>query len=357
MARSGITIPDKFLQRVYYINQYALDCSSGKEAAQFFTHYTSTYNPTVDDECVFMKNRDEIKEIINRCGNVKAVISGHLHEKRVIRENGVDYYVIPSMIADNSNDGCPLGSHLNIETEDEELTLSFMTMNKEDLEKKINISGAIFDMDGTLVDSLGFWDYLWESLGTRYLGNRNFRPDEITAKGVRTSTLYGAARLIHENCGIAESTDELFTVVDEMLKNYYTDAVELKEGAEELLNSLKEKGVKMCIATATAPHLLKVLMDKFNLYRFFEKAVSCNEVGKGKEHPDVFVRAHEYLGTKKEETFIFEDSVVALESAVRAGYNTVGVYDKYGFSPERVKELSKIHIGKEETLRKVMKMI
>ena len=214
----------------------------------------------------------------------------------------------------------------------------------------MKITGAIFDMDGTLVNSLGFWDYLWQSLGSRYLSNPKFRPDELTAKGVRTSTLYGATELIHENCGIAESAEALFPVIDEMLANYYKEKVELKVGAEPLLTTLKENGVKMCVATATAPHLLKILLDKFDLYRFFPKTISCNDVGKGKEHPDVFIAAHEYLGTDKESTWIFEDSVVALETAVKAEFNTVGVYDKYGFLPEKVKELSTVYIGSDNTL-------
>ena len=315
-----------------------------------FTHFTVAEDESVTDECMFVKNRAELKDILIKSGKVKAVISGHLHQKRVIRENGIDYYVIPSMIADKSKEGRTIGSYINLESEGDELKISFMDMNESFSENKINLTGAIFDMDGTLVDSLGFWDYLWESLGAKYLSNPAFRPDELTAKGVRTSTLYGATELIHENCGIAESTEALFPVIDEMLANYYKEKVELKVGAEPLLTTLKENGVKMCVATATAPHLLKILLDKFDLYRFFSKTISCNDVGKGKEHPDVFIAAHEYLGTDKESTWIFEDSVVALETAVKAEFNTVGVYDKYGFLPEKVKELSTVYIGSDNTL-------
>jgi thiamine pyrophosphokinase len=61
----------------------------------------------------------------------------------------------------------------------------------------------------------------------------------------------------------------------------------------------------MCVASATAPHLISVLMEKFNLYKYFPRIFSFSEVGKGKEFPDVFIAAHTYLGTLKESTWIF----------------------------------------------------
>jgi HAD superfamily hydrolase (TIGR01509 family) len=179
----------------------------------------------------------------------------------------------------------------------------------------------------------------------------------VTAKGVRTCTLYNASLLIHENCGIGESVDEVFDVVDKELADYYKNTVELKPGAREFLDHLYNMGVKMCVATATAPHLLSILMEKFGLDKYFAKFVSCNDVGKGKEHPDVFIAAHEYLGTAKEATWIFEDSVVAIETAVRAGYNTVGVYDQFNFGIDKVKEISSVYIGNGDSLSDLIKRI
>ena len=218
----------------------------------------------------------------------------------------------------------------------------------------MKITGAIFDMDGTLVDSLGFWDILWKSLGEMYLGDKSFRPDSVTEKAVRTSTLYDASAIIHRNCGIGESEDALFKVVDEMLFQHYEKTVEMKKGAPEFLEYLHKEGVKMCVATATAPHLLKVLMDKFGLQKYFPKVFSCSEVGHGKERPEVFLAAHEWLGTDKEKTYVFEDSVVAVETAVKAGFRTVGIYDKYGFSQDKIKALSEFYIGKDESLLKLI---
>lgn len=218
----------------------------------------------------------------------------------------------------------------------------------------MKITGAIFDMDGTLVDSLGFWDILWEKLGDMYLGDKSFRPDPVTEKAVRTSTLYDAAAIIHRSCGIGESEDSLFKVVDGLLKWHYEENVKMKHGALDFLEYLLKKGIKMCVATATAPHLLKVLMDKFGLGKYFPKVFSCNEVGHGKESPEVFLSAHGWLGGNKESTYIFEDSIVAVETAVKAGFKTVGIWDKYGFSTDKIEALSDFYIGKGDSLKSLI---
>ena len=218
----------------------------------------------------------------------------------------------------------------------------------------MKITGAIFDMDGTLVDSLGFWDILWRGLGKMYLGDESFRPDIVTEKAVRTSTLYEAAAIIHRSCKIGESVDSLFSVLDGMLKSHYEKTVEMKDGAMEFLEYLHGHGIKMCIATATAPHLLCVLMDKFGLRKYFQRVFSCSEVGKGKDFPDVFLKAYEWLGADKETTYVFEDSVVAVETAVNAGFKTVGIYDKYGFNTERIEALSDFYIGTGDSLRSLI---
>ena len=106
----------------------------------------------------------------------------------------------------------------------------------------------------------------------------------------------------------------------------------------------------MCIASATAPNLIRLAMKTTGLDKYIEKVISCNDVGKGKEHPDVFLAAHEYLGTPKESTWIFEDSVVALETASRAGYHTVGIYDKYNFGLDRIPGIVDIYVDDGETL-------
>ncbi len=217
----------------------------------------------------------------------------------------------------------------------------------------MNIKGAIFDMDGTLVDSLMYWDYLWEALAQKYSLGADFRPDPQTEKDVRTLTMNEGMHLLYERCGIGESGEELAKIAADLCEHFYLNVARLKNGVREYLSYLKSNGVKMCIASAATRPFIELALGALGIADYFLEIISCEEVGCGKEHPDVYICAHEFLGTPKDETWIFEDSVVAVETAVAAGYNTVGIYDKYNFNHDRVKEISTVYIAEGETLLKL----
>ena len=218
----------------------------------------------------------------------------------------------------------------------------------------MKISGAIFDMDGTLIDSLMFWDMFWARLGDMYFSDSSFRPDAVTEKAIRTLPLKDGMILLHKNCNIGKSGEELLDIANKLCTDFYRDDVELKDGVIEFLDYCHTRGIRMCIASATAPDLLKIAMDKFDLDKYFLKIFSCSEIGKGKEHPDVFIKAHEFLDTPKESTWIFEDSIVALETATKAGYKTVGIYDQYNFNLDRVAAISTEYIDRNQSLKRLI---
>ena len=218
----------------------------------------------------------------------------------------------------------------------------------------MKIQGAIFDLDGTLVDSLMFWDMGWRRIGEKYLNDGSFRPDPATDKAVRTTHLLEAMTIVHQNCGIAESGEELCNFVEGLIVDFYTNVVKVKQGVFEFLEHLSQKGVKMCVASATSSNLVWLAMKSTGIDKYFDKVFSCSELGKGKECPDVYIAAHEYLGTPKDSTWVFEDSVLALETAVKAGFHTVGIYDKYNFAHDRISEMADFFIDNGETLKKLI---
>lgn len=218
-----------------------------------------------------------------------------------------------------------------------------------------NIKGAIFDMDGTLVDSLMIWDVLWRMLGEKYLGNPDFSPSEEDGKAVRTMLLRDAMELIHKKYGIAKSGAELLEFTNEMIADFYTNTVKLKSGTREFLDCLKARGVKMCIASATARDLIDLATEHCGLNEYFERVISCADVGKGKEEPDVFLAARDYLGTAAEQTCVFEDSLVALKTAKAAGFRTVGIYDRYNYGQDEIKAIVDQYIAPGEDITRLIK--
>ena len=219
----------------------------------------------------------------------------------------------------------------------------------------MEMKAIIFDMDGTLVDSLMVWDVLWASMGEKFLSDKTFRPSEDDDKKVRTLTLKDAMTLIHNNYNLGKSGDDLLECANQIIIDFYSHSVTLKPGAKEFLEHCKNNGVKMCIASATAPELLNIALNHCNVDKYFLKVFSCGEIGKGKDQPDIFLLAQEFLGESISDTWVAEDSLVAIETATKIGMPTVGVYDAFNDGRERRKEIATEYIAPGQSLLSLIK--
>ncbi len=227
-------------------------------------------------------------------------------------------------------------------------------MRGERLKMK-NFKAAIFDMDGTLIDSLILWDILVDRFCQRYRNGDavSITPEDV--KKTRTLTLKGTMALLHNNYALADSVEELMAAANEIIYDFYSKEVKLKEGVIEFLDYCRGKGIKMCIASATDIELITVAVRHCGIYEYFCDIISCAETGVGKDKPDVFLRALGVLGTDIDETYVFEDSHVAIATADKAGFKTVGIYDKDNFGHEEIKRIAKYYIDDGETLKKLIK--
>ena len=218
----------------------------------------------------------------------------------------------------------------------------------------MKIQGAIFDMDGTLVDSLGLWDVLWEEFGQKYCGGAPFSPDPETDRAIRTMTLDAAMDLLHDRCKIGANGADLLTTANETFARFYGTSIELKPGIREFLEACLSAGIPMCIASATDRTLLEIGIAHCGLDRYFSTVLSCATIGKGKDQPDIYLLALETLGTPKESTWVFEDSYVALNTASSIGLPTVGIYDRYNFDQDKLQAKSVHYIAAGETVAKLL---
>ncbi|MBR6708721.1 MAG: HAD family phosphatase [Clostridia bacterium] len=220
----------------------------------------------------------------------------------------------------------------------------------------MKIKGAIFDMDGTLIDSLMLWDILWGVFSERYLQGKPYRPEPDLDRAIRTVPLIEAMGFVHDRTGMGESGRELYELATEVFIRFYQTEVQTKAGVIELLDHYLAQGVKMCIATASDPVLVNIALEHCKMEKYFSHRFSCSELGKGKESPDVFLLALKELGTPLEETWVFEDSYVALNTAVSAGFPTVGVYDQYSFNQDVMQKNSTVYIARGESMTKLINL-
>ena len=223
-------------------------------------------------------------------------------------------------------------------------------------EIEMKIKGAIFDMDGTLVNSLIAWKEIWTAIADKYLdGEKDFPGYEIDMK-LRTMTLREGMDIIHEVRGIGKDGRELLEYVNGLIEDFYRNRVEMKTGAMEFLKYLHDNDVKMCIASASALDMVEIAVARCGIDKYVPKLLSSCDFGCGKDKPDVYLAALEYLGTSIEETCVFEDSLVALKTAKGIGMPVVGIYDAYNFGHEEMKEISDFYIGDGEGLDKLIDM-
>ena len=217
----------------------------------------------------------------------------------------------------------------------------------------VNFKLAVFDMDGTLVDSLIFWDWFWKKCGKEFLNDENFRPDAEDDKAARTMLFVDSMSMIHKKYGIAKSGKELYEYGNKAISEFYS-SVEIKKGVLEYLEYLKSKNIRMCIASATETDFIKLALKQCGIENYFEKIFSCAEVGKGKEEPDIYLEALKYFGVEAGDACIFEDSLIAIETAKKIGVKTVGIYDKNNFGHEKMQKIADEYISENEDLTKLI---
>lgn len=184
---------------------------------------------------------------------------------------------------------------------------------------------AIFDMDGTLVDSMVFW----QRLGREFLASRDIteRVDEVL-KRIIPMTMTDSAALFIREFGLPGTQEDLAAEMNAIMDRHYRFDVPLKPGVLEYLDMLRSTGVKMCVASATPVHLIRACLTRLGVAEYFSFLISCDEAGAGKDRPEVYLLASEKLEAAPRETAVYEDALYAAKTAKKAGFYTVGVYDK-----------------------------
>ena len=206
--------------------------------------------------------------------------------------------------------------------------------------KNTEIQGAIFDVDGTLLDSMGYWEHL----GDEYLLSRQLQPPENLANLLASMTLLEAAEYFRERYGLQEEAEEMIRDFDRLMAVHYQQDIPEKEGVRQVLEELKERGIPMYIATATQRPLVEAALVRTGLNGYFQGMITCQEAGKSKRDPLIYQIAREKLGTDKEKTAVFEDAVFAARTAKKEGFFLVGIYDVWEPEQELLKKTADIYL-------------
>ncbi len=183
---------------------------------------------------------------------------------------------------------------------------------------------AIFDMDGTLVDSMGYW----QQLGREFLASKAVTGDiEGILQRVKPMTMEESSALFVREFDLPCTPESAMAEMNSVMDRHYRKDVPLKPGVETYLEALRQRGVSMCVASATTEPLVRICLERLGVAHYFSFFLSCDAVGVGKSRPDVYLEAARRLGAQPCQTVVYEDVLFAAETARDAGFYVAGVYD------------------------------
>lgn len=187
-----------------------------------------------------------------------------------------------------------------------------------------NIKAAIFDLDGTLVDSM----WVWEQIDTDYLTKQGKSIPNGLKEDINHLSFQQTAQYFKKRFEINDSIEEIMNCWHLLAYEHYSKNVRLKPGALDFLNKLKSLGIKIGLATSNSTSLLEAVLYNNNIYHLFDSITITDEVKKSKDNPDIYLLAAQKLGVAPEDCMVFEDIIAAVKGAKLAGMRVTAIYDK-----------------------------
>ena len=197
------------------------------------------------------------------------------------------------------------------------------------------ISAVIFDMDGTILDSLD----IWVQSDIQFITEQGFEYDSSVSAQLKKLHFHSACDFLKEHYSLSMPSEAIGERIMELVEHGYLHEAKLKEGAAEFIDKLAENGVKMCVATSNEKGLAQGSLRNTGILDKMQFVLTSDEVGEGKETPKIFLEAAKMLGTNIAHTAVFEDSSHALHSAKLGGFKTVGIFEQR--FPDEFYELKK----------------
>lgn len=187
-----------------------------------------------------------------------------------------------------------------------------------------DIKLAIFDLDGTLIDSTS----IWGEIDQIFFQRRGKEVPEEYMKEIAHIGLTAAAKLTKEKYFPNEKEEDILKEWNDLSLEAYRYHIPLKDNVKDLLDLLASKGITLALATANSEELYKPCIERLDIKKYFSYIIDVNSCSKGKDSPEIFDKVVNHFNVTKEETIIFEDSLTAIKTGKENGYKVIAIYDK-----------------------------
>lgn len=199
-----------------------------------------------------------------------------------------------------------------------------------------DFKGAIFDLDGTLIDSMG----IWEKIDKEFLKRRNISIPQDYIEKINDMSFEQVAKYTIERFNLNENEDDIISEWNEMAVYEYSNNIKLKPNVRKYIKKLKDNNIKIGLATSLPKMLYEPVLKNNHIYEYFDVLASTEDVNRDKSYPDIYLLVAEKFNFNPQDCMGFEDILVALKTMKKANFKVVGVYDKY--SDSEIDEMKKI---------------
>lgn len=187
----------------------------------------------------------------------------------------------------------------------------------------MRIRAAIFDLDGTILDSMG----AWQNCGSDFVRANGCKPENGLSEKLYTMSLEESADYLKKCYFPTRTIEEIADGIQKTLGAAYAHKIILKDGAKETLDFFASRAIPCALATATPEKLFDPALVRLKISGYFRAILTCPELCTSKKEPLIYLKAAEILCVPPEETLVFEDALIPIRTAHDAGFPTVGVHD------------------------------
>jgi len=203
------------------------------------------------------------------------------------------------------------------------------------------VKGIIFDVDGTLLDSM----HIWGELGKRYLSSVGIEAQPGLAKILFPMSLDESSEYLKEAYQLQDTVDKITDDTVKILGDFYRYEATPKNGAVDFIKRMQSRNIPMAIATSGDRRIQDTALERLGISGCFTAVLTCSDLKTNKRVPTIYLRAAELLGTKPEETAVFEDVLHAIKAAKSAGFITYAVEDNSSLQDrEEIKETADYYL-------------
>ena len=197
-----------------------------------------------------------------------------------------------------------------------------------------NIKACLFDMDGTLLESM----HVWRDIDIEFLGRFGYELPPTLQSEIEGMSFGETARYIKNKFDLPVSEGEMMDAWNQMAYQKYAEEIDFKKGAFEFVKMLKEKGIRTAICTSNSRELVNAVGEHLGFGPYFDTIITSCEVGAGKPAPDIYLEAARRVGVEPEHCLVFEDIIPGLTAGKRAGMRLCAVEDAYSSDQKEAKK-------------------